>query len=52
MAGEEKKDKHAGKVRKSDQLNRAKGSRGNCPLRSPEAAPLVGLGATPQLLHR
>ena len=27
------------------------GVKGHCPLRSPEAAPLVGLGATPQPFH-
>ena len=45
------KAQHAEGVWQRNQLNRAKGSRGNCPLRSPEAAPLVGLGATPQLFH-
>ncbi len=45
------KKQHAEGVWKSDQLNREKGSRGNCPLRSPEAAPLVGFGATPQLFR-
>ena len=42
------KKQHAEEVWRRNQLNRAKGSRGNCPLRSPEAAPLVGFGATPQ----
>ena len=28
------------------------GVKGGSPLRSPEAEPLVGFGATPQLLHR
>ena len=32
--------------------SRERGQGGNSPLRSPEAAPLVGLGATPQLFHR
>ena len=45
------KAQHAEGVWQRNQLNRAKGSRGNCPLRSPEAAPLVGLGATPQPFH-
>ena len=42
------KKQHAEGVWRRNQLNREKGSRGNCPLRSPEAAPLVGFGATPQ----
>ena len=45
------KAQHAEGVWQRNQLNRARGSRGNCPLRSPEAAPLVGLGATPQPFH-
>ena len=32
--------------------SRERGQGGNSPLRSPEAAPLVGFGATPQLFHR
>ena len=51
MVGKTPKAQHAEGVWQRNQLNRAKGSRGNCPLRSPEAAPLVGLGATPQLFH-
>ena len=31
------------------QARRQKRVKGQCPLRSPEAAPLVGFGATPQL---
>ena len=34
-----------------DQLNREKGSRGNCPLQSQGTASLVGFGATPQLFR-
>ena len=54
--GKEKRDKHAGKARKSDQLNRAEGSRGNRPLQGQGAIapcrvkgqrPLWGLGQRP-----
>ena len=45
----EKEDKHAEKVGKSDQLNRAEGSRGDSPLQGQGTASLVGFGATPQL---
>ena len=44
-----KSEQHAEEVRKSDQLNRAEGSRGDSPLQGQGAAPLVGFGATPQL---
>ena len=37
-------------LRECDQRNRAKGSRGNCPLQGQGTASLVGFGATPQLL--
>ena len=43
------KKQHAEGVWKSDQLNREKGSRGNCPLQGRGTASLVGFGATPQL---
>ena len=43
-----KSEQHAEEVRKSDQLNRAEGSRGDSPLQGQGAAPLVGFGATPQ----
>ena len=60
--GKKTKEQHAEEVRKREQLNRARGHRAKgvkggtsslfvCPLRSPEAAPLVGFGATPQLFH-
>ena len=45
-----KSEQHAEEVRKSDQLNRAEGSRGDSPLQGQGAAPLVGFGATPQPL--
>ena len=45
-----KSEQHAEEVRKSDQLNRAEGSRGDSPLQGQGAAPLVGVGAMPQPL--
>ena len=45
------KKQHAEGVWKSDQLNREKGSRGNCPLQGQGTASLVGFGATPQLFR-
>ena len=45
------KKQHAEEVWKSDQLNREKGSRGNCPLQGQGTASLVGFGATPQLFR-
>ena len=43
-----KSEQHAEEVRKSDQLNRAEGSRGDSPLQGQGTASLVGFGATPQ----
>ncbi len=39
---------HADTVWRSHQLNREKGSRGNCPLQGQGTESLVGSGATPQ----
>ena len=46
-----KSEQHAEEVRKSDQLNRAEGSRGDSPLQGQGTASLVGFGATPQLFR-
>ena len=45
--GKEKKDKHAGNAGKSDQLNRAEGSRGDPPCRVQGQRPCWGLGQRP-----